>query len=632
MNSSRILNFVVLLAIILIGYYLWMLEPTLYTGGLNIADALEARLLLISGLLIECLIVLLLVHVFYPLRSTRILAYLAVAIYTGINLLQIVSFEISSDYVTRLAMGNVEFAGLLVTAENISIVLVVLFSGFILPLVLSRFLPLWRLVQNEFEPRAYPWRKTLSFAIIAILAGVLLNNIQRWVSQDVIQAKQSILRAHSIAKLKPLDAFFRLFKKQPESALFPVVSTDEIAQLRQYGFVLNPDKQFPLLKNRIYRSPPPFKRNTTRKPNVIVIFTEGFSTRTSSVYSHDLPGITPNLEDFASRSMTVENYYNHTAATYRGLHGGLCSLFPKYGALGGWLDSFKDIPKTNYKCLTDIFANNGYRRYYFDPHFKDSSGLDEMMKQLKFDVVINAEDMLSAYLGNEKSARREWLSDHQMYRALTGFLQQRDEPEPFFLTLYSVETHAWVDVEGDGIPYRDGKSNVLNTVHNMDDAFGLFWSYYQKSKYAEDTIVIFTSDHTHYYSKPFLKLMKALGVGDYQKLFIGTIPMIIHDPLAQLPPVYDAGYASSIDFAPSLVHLLGLPNEKNAFLGSSIFESADNRRQGPAVAAYGEKTYMIDREKIHEENQGDAFDNQLDLLSRYIRYVQGLEIKNRIYP
>jgi arylsulfatase A-like enzyme len=38
--------------------------------------------------------------------------------------------------------------------------------------------------------------------------------------------------------------------------------------------------------------------------------------------------------------------------------------------------------------------------------------------------------------------------------------------------------------------------------------------------------------------------------------------MIIYDPTTALPDTFNANYASSIDLAPSLLHLLGIPNEK----------------------------------------------------------------------
>jgi len=587
---------------------------------------------LFSGILIECFAVLLLIHLVAQFRYLFFLGYLVLFAYVGINFLQIVSFEVSSDFVTKLALGNVEFAGLLMTTENISIVVICFLLFVVTPLIVAKGLIKWGLITGKPPKHKPQLRALLLFAVGVILFAVLINNAKYWMPEEAIAQYAKLLRKNTIKRLKPVDQFIKLFKKQPVNDIFPVFSAEDIKELRNYGFPIATDKRFPLLRKKIYDSPPPFARKQSQNPNVILIFAEGFSARTASVYSQTYPDLTPNLQDFSQDSMVISNYYNHTAATYRGLHGGLCSLFPKFGAMGGWLDSFEDIPKTNYLCLTDIFAQSGYRNFYLDPHFTDTSGLDEMMYQLKFDEVLNAEHLLKDYLGGEESLRPSWLTDLQMYRSLVSLLENRDQEEPFFLTMYSVETHAWVDVVEDGIEYQNGERNVLNTIHNMDKAFGHFWNYYKNSNYANNTIIIFTSDHGHYYSNPYLKLMKAYEEVNYQKLFIDKIPMIIHDPTATLPPTFDANNATSIDLAPSLAHMLELPNGRNSFLGSSIFEPRTKENQKLGIASYGESTYIIDGEKINDENNSDTHLQQLDLIGRYIKYIQALEVTNRIYP
>ncbi len=588
--------------------------------------------MLFSGILIECFAALLLIHLVAQFRYLFFLGYLVLFAYVGINFLQIISFEISSDFVTKLALGNIEFAGLLVTTENISIVVICFLLFVVTPLIVTNGLTKWGLTIGKPAKHKPQLSAFLLFVVGVALFAVLINNAKYWIPEEAIAHYSKVLRKNTIKRLKPVDQFVKLFKQQPVNDIFPLISDEDTKALRNYGFPIATDKRFPLLRKKIYHSPPPFKRKQSQRPNVILIFTEGFSARTANVYSQTYPDLTPNLLDFSQDSMVISNYYNHTAATYRGLHGGLCSLFPKYGAMGGWLDSFEDIPKTNYQCLMDLFAQSGYQNFYLDPHFTDTSGLDEMMYQLKFDEVLNAEHLLEDYLGGEKSLRPSWLTDLQMYRALVGLLENRDQEAPFFLTMYSVETHAWVDIVEDGVEYLNGKRNVLNTIHNMDKAFGHFWDYYKNSNYASNTIIIFTSDHGHYYSNPYIKLMKAYEEDDYQKLFIDKIPMIIHDPTATLPPAFDANNATSIDLAPSLAHMLGLPNEKTSFLGSSIFELRTKNHQKLGIASYGESTYIVDGEKIHHESNSDTHLQQLDLISRYIKYIQALEVKNRIYP
>src|SRR5690606_16217047 len=83
--------------------------------------------------------------------------------------------------------------------------------------------------------------------------------------------------------------------------------------------VLDDDAPYPYLKDWVNREPLPFAgKPPVAQPNVIVLFIEGMSARTLEPYGSTYPGLTPNLQALARDTMVADNYYNHTAATYRG--------------------------------------------------------------------------------------------------------------------------------------------------------------------------------------------------------------------------------------------------------------------------------------------------------------------------
>ncbi len=121
---------------------------------------------------------------------------------------------------------------------------------------------------------------------------------------------------------------------QPE--LSPVMSLTlklrEMAETREFneknleivtnaGFDIRPHDQYPFFKDTVYSDPLPFQVNdpSLKKTNVVLIYLEGFSARWMEVYGGSFSNLTPNLDAFANRSMRVDNYFSHTAATYRGL-------------------------------------------------------------------------------------------------------------------------------------------------------------------------------------------------------------------------------------------------------------------------------------------------------------------------
>src|SRR3546814_14333238 len=106
--------------------------------------------------------------------------------------------------------------------------------------------------------------------------------------------------------------------------------------------IVDDDAPYPYLKDWVNRQPLPFAgKPPVAQPNVIVLFIEGMSARTLEPYGSTYPGLTPNLQALAGDTMVVDNYYNHTAATYRGLQGPMTSGFPRSGGSAGgqgWMD------------------------------------------------------------------------------------------------------------------------------------------------------------------------------------------------------------------------------------------------------------------------------------------------------
>ena len=87
------------------------------------------------------------------------------------------------------------------------------------------------------------------------------------------------------------------------------------------------------------------------KPNVIVIFTERLS---QNIISDDR-NIMPNVASYQQKSLSFENYYNHTAATYRGISGQLSSGY-----------QLEDFDGNNLTSLEDIFSEQGYHTFFFN--------------------------------------------------------------------------------------------------------------------------------------------------------------------------------------------------------------------------------------------------------------------------
>jgi membrane-anchored protein YejM (alkaline phosphatase superfamily) len=410
-------------------------------------------------------------------------------------------------------------------------------------------------------------------------------------------------------------------------------TASEAQALGELGFSLNRDSPLPFVRDHVYQGAVPFQPASlggTERPNVLLLIPDGISSR-SIDRDHEYPGLTPNLQRFAASAMSVRHYYNHTAATYRGLLGQLCSVFPFWDGID---QKAGPLPSHDYMCLQDLFKEAGYWTTFIDADHTEGSFLDEMMKRLRFDNFLSGEQIARDYLNLPSFTPSDrFLTDQQFFRGVERFLRESDvvgpERRPFFAIVYSVETHAFVEVREDGIRYDDGSNNALNTIRTFDDAFGKFLRYFEASPYAGNTVLIVTTDHAHYSEKTFVAAFG--GDPDYRGGFVDQIPLMIRDPLRKLPHVYDPGVATSIDFAPSIAHYLGLPgNRRNPFFGRSIFEMGSPQRRW-GFASYDNNYYMIERGRIHDRKFPEGNPREMDLFVRYIQFAHAQEKLNRIW-
>ncbi|EGQ5166336.1 sulfatase-like hydrolase/transferase, partial [Salmonella enterica] len=79
------------------------------------------------------------------------------------------------------------------------------------------------------------------------------------------------------------------------------------------------------------------------KPNIIIIFAEGMSYSVIDSVNNKGLKLTPNIDTLMDNSLVFRNYYNHTAATFRGLRGQLTSAYQYKDGIGAHNDGFFEI-------------------------------------------------------------------------------------------------------------------------------------------------------------------------------------------------------------------------------------------------------------------------------------------------
>ncbi len=309
----------------------------------------------------------------------------------------------------------------------------------------------------------------------------------------------------------------------------------------------------------------------SRNKNIILIFAEG-----TGIYCLS-EKLTPNVCKLSRESISFKNYFNHTAFTFRGIRGQLISGYP---LLGGKVlekkitaEEMKKFYSVSLPTLPDILNRNNYKTIFLSPHPKYEN-LGAVVKQTGIMHVKYAEDF----------GRSENLTDREQYQHLWKELEKLEKSgERFFLSAYILGTHHGMD--SPDIKYGDGKNPYLNKFYNQDHWFGEFLKKFKNSKLAENTILIWSSDHFIY---PTREYRDTFGRDD--QLYVGKIPLFIYHRDFPAESI-DMGIRTSLSLAPTILDLLGIHEEKNYFLGNSLFVSQSTEYDNIAVS--GKKVFLI---------------------------------------
>ncbi len=362
---------------------------------------------------------------------------------------------------------------------------------------------------------------------------------------------------------------------------------------RRFGFEVPSEPNGWPWRERVFAAPMPWPRRDgapDKRPNIIVFFIESLSARMVGAYGMRGYSVTPHLDRFAKSAMRVTGYVNHTTPTVPGLFGQLCSLYPPWEAE---MEGVKG--KGSWQCLPRLLAEKGYYTAYLthsSPHY---AHIGELAKAWGFQDRFFTRRLRMQYLKGEAPVLGlGGLSDHQVMRALVGFLSRpeaRPAGKPFFLAVSTVGTHTGRTLNPvDGVPPLPGHEATVDALfHDLDDAFGQFLAWFERSPLANDTILVVTGDHAHFPGLPF----RAVAGAGYQPSVWDDLALLIRDPLHRLPRVLQVR-ASSLDLAPTLWQLAGLPaRRRNPFLGRSILGDRQKTLGSISLSAYPEFGYLI---------------------------------------
>lgn len=502
--------------------------------------------------------------------TKRILFYLGIisySLYSIVITFQCFSIYISNNYISPMAFGNIETNNLL----NCFVLYIVLAIN----LFLVIFCTFLNSKNKKHKAQCITYKKTFTnYLYPSLLCFLYFISVI-----GIGEFKES-----SIAKKQaPLSALLQAIYNYNKSDLYISKLLGKQQEHKNY-----------FLKSTIFKKPLPFnKTNDIQFPNIIVFFMEGVSAQLLNSYGNKYPNLTPNLDILANQSLIITNYYNHTAATNRGIRGSLISGYQNLDDLFKKNKQNKNIQRPS---IATILNKHNYLTEFYIPHPKHVTNMYPMLQSLGFQKIYYLENIEGKFFNGKMILHpTNSVRDEDLMLAIEKELKAKEQAtlqQPFFIGVYNIETHAFQNnLEH---PYADGENEVLNRIYNFDYQFGKFLTFFQQSSFAKNTLLIVTSDHATFPDPAYRKISKA-------QFFIDKIPLIIHAPFINLPKTYDVSGRNSIDFAPTLLHLLNINNEQNLFLGCSLFEQC--KAQEFNVSAIGLNFFITDKNNLYEEKK-----------------------------
>ncbi len=307
------------------------------------------------------------------------------------------------------------------------------------------------------------------------------------------------------------------------------------------------------------------------KPNVLLIFTEGLSQNVID----DKRDIMPNVKKYQKESLNFKNYFNHTFATYRAISGQLYSGYQ----LGNY-------DKNTLVSIQDVMKEQGYHTSFINSE-PNNMHFTSYLTDMGFDEIISSPN----------GSRKQYLEDTETYDLVFDTMQKQAETgEPFFTAVYTFATH--VSINPPSNHFGDGTDHCLNKFHNLDVCFGEFMEKLENSELANNTVVIFTTDHASYSDAEYLNAFPAKVNPEMDR-----IPLFIWYNGVE-PDEFDAEGRNSICMVPTVLDFLDI-NAVNYFLGFTMFAPLEATNNNFDTTFFdGTSYYTSDHSKVAKMADG----------------------------
>ncbi|MFT9470157.1 LTA synthase family protein [Leuconostoc pseudomesenteroides] len=314
---------------------------------------------------------------------------------------------------------------------------------------------------------------------------------------------------------------------------------------------------------------------TQKGKNVFMIHLESFQQFLID-YKVDDQEVTPNLNQFYhdQNTLSFDNFYNQVGQgktsdaemmqenSLFGLATG--SAMVKYGT------------NNTFESLPAILGQRGYTTAAFHGDVASFWNRDNTYKSFGYDYFFS-----KSYYPNANKANYNvgyGMKDKIFLRDSAQYIEQL--PQPFYAKLITVTNHYPYDLDKQNIDFpatKTGDNTVdgyVQTAHYLDQSFGELMAYLKKVGLYNNSVFVLYGDHygiSENHQPAIAQLLGKDKVTNYDLANFQKVPFMIH--ATGLKGGIDHTYGGEIDMMPTLLDLLGVPDDGMTMFGQDMLSS-----------------------------------------------------------
>ena len=287
--------------------------------------------------------------------------------------------------------------------------------------------------------------------------------------------------------------------------------------------------------------------------------------------------VTPNLNALlAADTLYFDNYYyqiggGNTADAEFAVNNSLYA--PDTEA------AYSKYPDNDYYSMATLLKDNGYKTAaVFHGYLRNFWSREGAYPGQGFDTYLSGSD----YFANPDEVAGMGVSDGEFFVRAVDWL--REQEGPFYAFMITLSSHhafelderfSTLVLEEEHVGTLFG--NYLQSIHYLDTAVGMLIEALRGAGLYENSILTFYGDHFglpvyNWQSKAYLT--ELLG-REYTYAEHFNVPLIIHMPGTGVTETVSVA-GGHIDVMPTLLHLLGLENEKGIMFGDNLLLVQEN--------------------------------------------------------